>query len=112
MQRGVGFCTVRSTPEREQAAVTFLKWLTEPERNVEFVTQAGYMPVTRAAFENELPKAIEGLESAKYASLYDIVLRPWGTYWVDVDEKDLPNLYDSWYLPLIDADEPMPDSIG
>ena len=24
MQRGVGFCTVRSTPEREQAAVTFL----------------------------------------------------------------------------------------
>ena len=74
MQRGVGFCTVRSTPEREQAAVTFLKWLTEPERNVEFVTQAGYMPVTRAAFENELPKAIEGLESAKYASLYQAYL--------------------------------------
>ena len=21
-------------------------------------------------------------------------------------------LYDSWYLPLIDAEEPMPDSIG
>ena len=70
MQRGVGFCTVRSTPERERAAVTFLKWLTEPERNVEFVTRAGYMPVTQVAFENELPKAIEGLESAKYASLY------------------------------------------
>ena len=58
MQRGVGFCTVRSTPEREQAAVTFLKWLTEPERNVEFVTRAGYMPVTREAFENELPKPL------------------------------------------------------
>ena len=41
---------------------------------------------------------------------YDIYLRPWGTYWVDVDEEDLPNLYDSWYLPLIDAEEPMPDS--
>ena len=39
MQRGAGFCTVRSTPEREQAAVTFLKWLTEPEHNVEFVTR-------------------------------------------------------------------------
>ena len=74
MQRGVGFCTVRSTPEREQAAVTFLKWLTEPERNVEFVTRAGYMPVTQVAFENELPKAIEGLESAKYASLYQAYL--------------------------------------
>ena len=74
MQRGVGFCTVRSTPEREQAAVTFLKWLTEPERNVEFVTRAGYMPVTQVAFENELPKAIEGLESPKYASLYQAYL--------------------------------------
>ena len=74
MQRGAGFCTVRSTPERERAAVTFLKWLTEPEHNVEFVTQTGYMPVTQAAFDNELPKAIEGLESAKYASLYQAYL--------------------------------------
>lgn len=74
MQRGAGFCTVRSTPEREQAAVTFLKWLTEPEHNVEFVTRTGYMPVTRSAFEDELPKAIAGLESAKYASLYQAYL--------------------------------------
>ena len=74
MQRGAGFCTVRSTPEREQAAMTFLKWLTEPKRNVEFVTRTGYMPVTQAAFENELPKAIEELESSKYASLYQAFL--------------------------------------
>lgn len=74
MQRGAGFCTVRSTPEREQAAVTFLKWLTDPEHNVEFVTRTGYMPVTRSAFENELPKAIEELESAKYVSLYQAYL--------------------------------------
>lgn len=74
MQRGAGFCTVRSTPEREQAAVTFLKWLTEPEHNVEFVTRTGYMPVTRSAFENVLPKAIEELESAKYVSLYQAYL--------------------------------------
>ena len=70
MQRGAGFCAVRSTPEREQAAVTFLKWLTEPENNVEFVTKAGYMPVTHAAFKEELPKAVEKLESDKYISLY------------------------------------------
>ena len=74
MQRGAGFCTVRSTPEREQAAVTFLKWLTEPTHNVEFVTKTGYMPVTKEAFENELPKAIEGLESEKYKSLYQAYL--------------------------------------
>ena len=80
MQRGAGFCTVRSTPEREQAAVTFLKWLTEPEHNVEFVTRTGYMPVTQTAFENELPKAIEGLESPKYASLYQAYLDTQANY--------------------------------
>ena len=80
MQRGAGFCTVRSTPERERAAVTFLKWLTEPEHNVEFATRTGYMPVTQAAFETELPKAIEGLESAKYASLYQAYLNTQQNY--------------------------------
>ena len=80
MQRGAGFCLVRSNPEREQAAVTFLKWLTEPKRNVEFVTRTGYMPVTRAAFENELPKAIEGLESEKYSSLYQAYLDTQANY--------------------------------
>ncbi len=80
MQRGAGFCLVRSTPEREQAAVSFLKWLTEPERNVAFVTRTGYMPVTRAAFESELPKAIEVLESEKYSSLYQAYLDTQANY--------------------------------
>ena len=80
MQRGAGFCTVRSTPEREQAAVTFLKWLTEPEHNVEFVTRTGYMPVTKTAFEQQLPKAIEELKSAKYASLYQAYLDTQANY--------------------------------
>ena len=74
MQRGAGLCTVKSTPEREKACMTFLKWLTEPTHNVEFVTKTGYMPVTKEAFENELPKAIEGLESEKYKSLYQAYL--------------------------------------
>ena len=50
LQRGVGMCTRRSTPERERACITFLKWLTEPEKNVEFVTSLGYMPVTQEAY--------------------------------------------------------------
>ena len=43
---------------------------------------------------------------------YEIYLRPWGTYWDDVDASSLPDYYDSWYLPLIEAGESMPDSIG
>lgn len=43
---------------------------------------------------------------------YDIYLRPWGTYWDDVDETELPAYYNDWYLPLIESGESMPDSIG
>ncbi len=69
MQRGAGFCTVKSTEEREKAAAFFLKWLTEPENNVDFVTKAGYMPVTEKGFAL-LPEAVEKMENMKYKSLY------------------------------------------
>ena len=42
---------------------------------------------------------------------YEIYLRPWGTSWDDVDPADTPKYYDDWYLPLIEAWEPMPGSI-
>ena len=79
MQRGAGFCTVKSTPEREQAAAVFLKWLTEPEINVRFVTSVGYMPVTDAAFE-VLPDFIGNLEDPKYRSLYEAFLETQASY--------------------------------
>lgn len=70
MQRGAGMCTVKSTPEREQAAITFLKWLTEPERNTQFATETGYMPVIKEAFDGYLPQKIEELTEQKYVELY------------------------------------------
>lgn len=75
MQRGAGICTVRSTPEREKAAMVFLKWLTAPEQNVTLVTRLGYMPVTQEAFDAYLPQAIEGLEDPKYQELYRAFLQ-------------------------------------
>lgn len=74
MQRGAGMCTVKSTPEREQAAITFLKWLTEPACNTEFVTSAGYMPVLREAFDGHLPQTIGELSDPTYAELYKAYL--------------------------------------
>lgn len=70
MQRGAGMCTVKSTPEREKVAITFLKWLTEPECNTRFAVSAGYMPVTQEAFEQYLPQEIENLTEQKYQELY------------------------------------------
>ena len=75
MQRGAGVCTVKSTPACEKACMTFLKWLTEPKRNVDFVTELGYMPVTKAGFDEYLPDAIKTLSDPMYASLYEAFLR-------------------------------------
>ncbi len=57
-QQGAGFMVTSSTPEREQAAMTFLKWFTQPEQNMRFAFASGYLPVTKAANE------VDRLESA------------------------------------------------
>ena len=51
-------------------------------------------------------------ESGDDEFYYEIYLRPWGTVWDDMDEDSRPNLYSSWYLPLIEAGKSMPDAVG
>ena len=80
MQRGAGICTVKSTPEKEKACITFLKWLTEAQKNVEFVTSLGYMPVKQEAFDVYLPEAIEKLSDPMYVSLYQAFLKTQENY--------------------------------
>jgi len=70
MQRGAGICTVKSTPEREEAAMIFLKWLAEPQCNTEFAVSTGYMPVTEEAFTEYMPQEIETLTDPMYVALY------------------------------------------
>ena len=80
MQRGAGICTVKSTPEKEKACMTFLKWLTNAERNAEFVTKLGYMPVKQESFDKYLPEAVKELDDPMYASLYQAFLKTRSTY--------------------------------
>lgn len=80
MQRGAGFCVTKSTPEREQAAVEFLKWLTEPARNTKFAVSTGYMPVVTEAYETYLPQSIETLSEQKYVALYQAYLDTLDSY--------------------------------
>lgn len=49
VQQGAGMAVLRSTQERESAAVEFLKWFTAPEQNLRFAAASGYLPVTYAA---------------------------------------------------------------
>lgn len=51
VQQGAGVILAKSTPEKEYASVLFLKWLTEPERNIDFVLKTGYFPVSIKAQE-------------------------------------------------------------
>lgn len=90
MQRGAGMCTVKSTPEREAAAVEFLKWLVSPEINTRFTVSTGYMPVTEEAFSDYLPKAIENLTEPMYVELYKA--------YIETQEK-----YDFYSAPKFDA---------
>lgn len=92
MQRGAGFCITKSTEEKEKAAAKFIKWLTEPEHNVEFVTKTGYMPVTKDAFKI-LPEYVKKLESSKYRSLYEAIAKTQAEYSFYTAPK-LPNYLD------------------
>ncbi|MFQ9429533.1 MAG: ABC transporter substrate-binding protein [Oscillospiraceae bacterium] len=50
-QAGVGLCAYRTTEQKAEAAALFVRWLTEAERNLDFVAQTGYMPVRSGAFD-------------------------------------------------------------
>ncbi len=54
VQQGAGMVVTKSTPEREYAAVTFLKWFTAEENNLLFGCTSGYMPVKKNAFSAEM----------------------------------------------------------
>lgn len=58
--RSGGFTLLRSTPDREAAAVLFLKWLTSPDENLRYVYGTGYLPVTRQAAERAEAEWSEG----------------------------------------------------
>ena len=51
-QAGVGLGAYKTTEQKAEAAALFVRWLTEPERNLDFVTQTGYMPVRTGAFDS------------------------------------------------------------
>ena len=72
-QAGVGLCAYRTTEQKAEAAALFVRWLTEAERNLDFVAQTGYMPVRSGAFDaiesyGSFPEPAESYQSL-YAAL-------------------------------------------
>lgn len=57
-----GGCGLGGGTEAEiNGAVTFLKWFTEPQNNIAFAVESGYLPVTTAANDMDAIRA-SGLE--------------------------------------------------
>ncbi|MBQ7013825.1 MAG: carbohydrate ABC transporter substrate-binding protein [Oscillospiraceae bacterium] len=73
VHRGGGLFAVKSEDERKNyAAVLFAKWLTEDENNLQFVTSAGYLPVTDTAFE-ALFDDTDTAGTERFSQLYDMM---------------------------------------
>ena len=49
VQQGAGMVVIPGTEDEISACVAFLKWFTQPENNLQFSVQSGYIPVTYAA---------------------------------------------------------------
>ncbi len=75
IHRGGGLFAMKSEDERRnQAAVIFAKWLTQKEHNLEFVTNAGYLPVKDEALD-ALFADLNGIQKENYRSVYAAVDR-------------------------------------
>ncbi len=57
VQQGAGYGVMKSSEEEEYAAVEFLKWFTDAERNLTFSANSGYSPVKVEANDVEKIKA-------------------------------------------------------
>lgn len=85
-QAGVGLCAYKTTEQKQEAASVFAHWLVEPKRNMDFVIQAGYMPVTKKAFKNLKNEKFEDEETQ---SLYNTLTEMKSDY--TVISREVPN---------------------
>ena len=74
IQRGGGMGIFKSDNRREYAAGVFLKWFTDPEQNIRFTRQTGYMPVTTAAFEDFKTNDLDNIENPNVRKLYETLI--------------------------------------
>jgi sn-glycerol 3-phosphate transport system substrate-binding protein len=64
-----------ASPEQQEAALTFIKWMTTPERAAEWSMKSGYVAVSPAAYETkemqayveDFPQAVVARDQLEYA---------------------------------------------
>ena len=80
LQRGGGLMVAKSNQQKEYAACEFIKWLTAAEQNMKFISKTGYLPVTKEAFEDEMPAHIENLDDERIKKMLTAVMSMYDEY--------------------------------
>lgn len=75
VQQGAGMVVTKSTPEEEAAAVLFLKWFTEPENNIAFSAESGYLPVKKEANDYDYYKETAEKLGIEVVGTNDMVIK-------------------------------------
>ena len=70
----------KSTKEKEYASAEFLKWFTAPEQNLRFISETGYLPVTRNAFEIIIDENIDKAVDTNIKKLLRTAASMYGEY--------------------------------
>ena len=80
IQRGSGLMVKKSGKKKEYAASVFIKWLTTPKQNMKFISQTGYLPVTKQAFEEDMPAHINEGSDARIKKMLTAVTDMYENY--------------------------------
>ena len=80
VHRGGGLFAVKNDNERKNyASYVFAKWITEEQNNIDFVTEAGYLPVKSNSFKVLFEKK-NSIQNENYKNLYETVDNMYGDY--------------------------------
>ena len=103
--------------DEDQSAEEPMGWVRlRLEEDGSAISEDGYfwfMPLTEGAWtlmpeKEEL--SLQGRHSGEEQRFdFSLCLRPWGSIWPQEEQR--PYYYESWYLPLIEAGEAMPDTM-
>lgn len=80
IQRGSGMVVIKSDERKEYAAKVFLKWFTEAEQNMKFISQTGYLPVTNAAFETVMKDEGQSVDNENIKKLLNVAASMYKEY--------------------------------
>jgi multiple sugar transport system substrate-binding protein len=74
IQRGSGMSVAKSDPKKEYAASVFLKWFTEADQNMKFISETGYLPVTNSAFGTVMENEARSVDNNNIRKLLKVAI--------------------------------------